>query len=331
MKVLILSNNPARASFRQRIGVHLDTLSAGGIDCEVVKLPGSAPARSALFKTAANFDAVLLHKKCLNVFNAPLLRRHARKLIYDFDDAVMYDPKDPERNSGSHFRPFRRTVKLADTIIAGNSYLAQIAREFNTSVNVLATGLDIAEYSLQMPPTDDGKIRLVWIGSKSTLRYLEQIKDALEQIGTHFENVVLRIICDDFLDFENVPVEKHIWSEQTQAADLNAADIGLAPLPDNRFTRGKCGFKILQYAAAALPVIASPVGVNTDYVADGTTGFLAADTSEWVYRITQLVRDNTLRKKMGEENRVRVRSFNASVIGAQLAELIKRPVQDPQP
>ncbi|MFQ5772533.1 MAG: glycosyltransferase family 4 protein, partial [bacterium] len=258
----------------------------------------------------------------LNFFDAFWLRRYSKKLIYDFDDAVMYSPKAPDRNSLSHFIRFRRTAKLADMIIAGNSYLAKHARKFNPNVEILPTGLDTDAYKVQADPRNDGKIRLVWIGSKSTLRYLAEIKPALEEIGSRFDNVILRIICDKFFELQNMPVEKYWWSEDTEATDLATCDIGLAPLPDNRFTRGKCGFKILQYAAAGLPVIASPVGVNTDYIRQGG-GYLADGVSDWIDKLCQLMSDSQLRKQMGQIGKAKVQRFDLRVLGNLLIRLIK--------
>jgi glycosyltransferase involved in cell wall biosynthesis len=177
-------------------------------------------------------------------------------------------------------------------------------------------------------PKNGGKIRLVWIGSKSTLKYLAEIKPALEEIGSRFDNAILRIICDDFFDLQNMEVEKHQWSEETQVIDLATSDFGLAPLPDNRFTRGKCGFKILQYAAAELPVIASPVGVNAEYVCDGVTGFHAINTSQWVDKISELIENAELRKRMGREGRAKVKNFDIDVLGKRLLDLIVRALQN---
>ena len=322
MNLLILSNNPSRASFRQRIGVYLDTLRSNGINPDVAKLPKGSLGRRKLFQRAADFEGVFLHKKGLNFFDAFWLHRYSKKIIYDFDDAVMYSPKNPNRNSLSHFIPFRRTVKLADMIIAGNSYLAEHARKFNPNVEILPTGLDTDAYKVQAGPKNDDKIRLVWIGSKSTLRYLAEIKPALEEISSRFDNVILRIICDDFLNLQNMPAEKYLWSEETEATDLATCDIGLAPLPDNRFTRGKCGFKILQYAAAGLPVIASPVGVNNDYIRQGG-GYLADGASDWVDKLCQLISDSQLRKRMGQISRAKVKQFDLRVLGRLLVRLIK--------
>lgn len=328
MNLLIISNNLNRAGFRQRIAVYLETLRKNGIDCEVAKLPSGSLARRKLFKRAAEFDVVLLHKKGLNPFDAFWLRRCSKKLIYHFDDAIMYSDKTPERNSRSHFVPFCRSVRIADMVIAGSTYLAQQAKPFNPNVVILPTGINISDYNVEKPAKDDDKIRLVWIGSLSTLKYLEQIKSVPEAIGARFKNVVMRIICDDFIEMENISVEKRLWSRDTRRIDLTTSDIGLAPLPDNRFTRGKCSFKVFEYSAAGLPVVASPVGTNSEHVRDNITGFLVTDTHQWINKITELIENPGLREKMGREGLAFVRKFDLSLIGEQFAELIKNCHRD---
>jgi glycosyltransferase involved in cell wall biosynthesis len=330
VNLLIISYNPARPSFRQRISCYLDILRTNGINCEVVHYPRGSLARYQVIRKAAEFDAVYLQKKTLNVLDAMWFRRYAKNVIFDFDDAVMYDNKYPERRPSrrKHTKPFERTVKLAKMVIAGNSYLAEHARRFNPNVQILPTGLDTSAYKLETSPKDDGKVRLVWIGSHSTLGYLEQIKPALEEIGSRFDNVVLRIICDEFIHIRNINVEKCTWSEQTQIRDLVTSDIGLAPLPDNRFTKGKCGFKILQYSSACLPVIASPVGVNVDYIKEGINGFLAEGRLDWIEKISRLLKEPELRKKMGIAGSKEVQRFDFKVLGEELVKLIKRCVEN---
>lgn len=324
MNLLILTNNPNRASFRQRIAIYQGFLQANGVNCEVVRIPSVSLARRRLFKQTAKYDGVFLHKKGLNFIDAFFLPRYSKKIIYDFDDAIMYRDEIPKRNSWVRIRRFARSAKLADMVIAGNSYLAEHASRFNQNVVILPTGLDINAYKVKTGIQNDGKIRLVWIGSRSTLKYLAEIKPALEQIGSHFSNVTLRIICDDFFDLKNIEVEKFQWSLEKQAADLATSHIGLAPLPDNRFTRGKCGFKILQYEAAGLPVVASPVGVNSEYVRQNVTAFLATNNHEWIEKISQLIENPQLRRQMGNKGLDHVRSFDTSIIGKKLLELIKK-------
>jgi glycosyltransferase involved in cell wall biosynthesis len=322
MNLLILTNNLNRASFRLRIADYLDILRANDIDCRVAQLPSGNLARRKLFKKAVVFDGVFLHRKILNIFDAFWLRRYSRRIIYDYDDALMYSDSKPERNDRSRQRRFRRTVELSDLVITGNPYLAEHAQKYNPRIEVLPTGLNTKAYTLETRSEKDGKIRLVWIGSKSTLKYLAEIKPVLEEIGSRFDNVVLRIISDDFFDLKNMRMEKHQWHEDTEAAELINSDIGLAPLPDDRFTRGKCGFKILQYQAAGLPVVASPVGVNAEYVCDGVTGFHATNTSQWMDRVSKLVMDQELRKQTGRAGKSRVREFDIGVLGKRFVNLI---------
>jgi len=327
MNLLVLTNNPQRASFRQRIGIYLDYLLDCGIFCEVCPLPRGSWARRKLFKRGAEFDAVILHKKRLNIFDAYWLKRYQRKLIYDFDDAVMYDERRPDINSPARRRLFFRTIKLADLVIAGNEYLAEHVRPHHQNVVVLPTGLSLKDYPLDARKENDGRIRLVWIGSKSTLRYLYHIADVLAEIGRRFPSAVLRIIADEFFDLPSLPVEKITWSLAAQGPALAAGDIGLAPLPDDPYTRGKCGFKILQYHAVGLPVVASPVGVNRTLVREGITGFLAQDENNWIDKITLLMQNDSLRAKMGAAGKQEVeKSFDLNILGRRLCQLIKDTV-----
>ena len=323
MRLLVLTNNPDRASYRQRIGLYLPLLENGGIHCRLARLPGRSWSRARLLAESRDFDGVFLHRKMLNGWDGFWLRRSARRVIYDFDDAIMYSDREPDRISRLRFGRFARSAALSHLVITGNRYLAEHAQRYNANVTVLPTGLDTTVFDVAPPPKNDDKIRLVWIGSRATLKYLRQITPAMEEIRNRYRNTVLKIICNEFLDLTSMPVEKCVWSQETQAAELLASDIGLAPLPDNTFTRGKCGFKILQYQAAGLPVVASPVGVNADYVAEGKTGFHAEDHKAWVNALDTLVRDAVLRKEMGLAGRRHAADFDSKVIGRRFAELVE--------
>ena len=320
-RLLVISNNPDRASFRQRIGLYLGVLRDRGIDCEIRKLPAGMFQRKQVFCEARRFDAVLLHRKMLNAWDAFWLGRCGKPIVYDFDDAIMYSDRKPEQISRARFRRFGRSVSLSRLAIAGNNYLADHARRYSPNVVVLPTAVEVDVRPLPVERPDDGNVRLVWIGSRSTLRYLQELAPALEDLGRRHRNVILRIICDEFFDLKDMRVEKRTWSKQTEAADMMTSDVGLAPLPDNAFTRGKCGFKILQYQTVCLPVVASPVGVNSEYVRDGATGFLASDRSQWVARLSALVQNAELRRTMGQTGREDVEKFNVKAIGERFWEL----------
>jgi len=322
MHLLVITDNPDRASFRCRLGTYLDPLRRRGIDSTVVRLPKRLLGHHSVFALARRSDAVLLQRKLLTAWDGFWLHRYSKRLIYDFDDAIMYGDGKPERDSRIRLGRFGRSAALSYLVIAGNEYLAEQARRHNTNVHVVPTGLDVGAYPVKPPPSDGGLVRLVWIGSRSTLPYLQEVRPALEEVGRRFPNVVLRLICDEFFDLASMRVEKRPWSRDTEAADLSVGDIGLAPLPDNRFTRGKCGFKILQCQAAGLPVVASPVGVNAQYVQDGVTGFLASDTAQWVDRLAALIENPKLRASLGRAGRRAVEAFDVRVIGTSFCRLI---------
>jgi len=149
------------------------------------------------------------------------------------------------------------------------------------------------------------------------------MEGVLEEIGRRHKDVVLRIVCEEFLDLKNLVVEKRQWSVRTRAEDLATSDVGLAPLPDDPFTRGKCSFKVLEYSASRLPVVASPIGTNAYYVREGLTGFLCRHPQQWVDRINQLVLDPSLRTAMGRAGVDRAKEFDVQVIGHRLADLIR--------
>jgi glycosyltransferase involved in cell wall biosynthesis len=320
--MLVLTSNPDRPSFRERVKAYMQPMETAGVSCEIAVIPSSILAKWRLYRTARQFDGVFLHKKGLSPFDAWYLRKNARRIIYDFDDAVMYKQLRPEEVSSLRLRRFGRSVSAADLVLAGNSYLAAHAMQFNKRTVILPTGLDTSPYCILRPSSGYNRLRLVWIGSKSSLPYLEAVVPALERLGGEAANVVLRMISDVFIDLKNMAVEKCQWSQDTQYSDLAACDIGLSPLPDDGFARGKCGFKTLQYQSAGLPVVCSPVGINATMIRDGVSGFHARTTDEWVDRIKRLLADKELRRRMGEEGRKAALPYDHSIIGKRFTTLV---------
>jgi glycosyltransferase involved in cell wall biosynthesis len=212
-------------------------------------------------------------------------------------------------------------------VIAGSDYLAEQAHSFNTNVHVLPIGLDSRDYGISEAPPKDGAIRLVWIGSRSTLSYLRLLGPVLDHLASRFTHVRLRVIGDEFPVGQRMPIEAVSWSPQARRLGLATADIGLAPLPDDPFTRGKCSFKVLEYSASGLPVVASPVGTNAEYVLDGVTGHLAVEERDWVERLVRLVEDHELRQRMGRAGREHAAQFDIEVIGSRFGALLAQCLQ----
>ncbi|MCK9296175.1 MAG: glycosyltransferase family 4 protein [Desulfobulbaceae bacterium] len=231
-----------------------------------------------------------------------LLRFASKYLVFDYDDAVFQ--KDRGQPSNSRERSFIRSIASADQVWAGNNYLADRARPFARKIIVLPTSLDTDKYDLNVDK-EQKFFDLVWIGSSATREHLESALPALEAAAGVIPALRLKIIADFTLESDKLNIVPIRWSEKTEAHDLASAHIGIAPLPDNLFTRGKCALKVIQYMAASLPVISSPTGVNKEIVEHGVNGFLAAGEQEWLTVIQQLANDNALRNSMGKAGRKR--------------------------
>jgi glycosyltransferase involved in cell wall biosynthesis len=305
MKVLVIITNPQQASYRLRIDALRLLLAKRGVELDVKIRPRNFLIRRSLLRSAKDYHAVILQRKFLDPADARLLRRAARKIFYDIDDAVMYHAHRVGRISQWRTnRRFDATARVLDHVVAGNEYLAQMFRDRGREVSVLPTCVDPAHYLVKQHAVAD-PVRLVWIGSSSTLPYLAEIVPALRQLP----GVRLITIADRTLDAAagaGVDIEHIPWSLDTESDSLTRGDIGIAPTPCDRWTLGKCGFKIIQYMAAGLPVIASPVGANAEIVRANETGLLATTPQEWVEAIRRLASDANLRAAMGRAGRDRV-------------------------
>jgi len=302
-RVLVITNNLDQASFRVRMSVLVGPLRARGIDLDVHVRPRGMRARRRLLRTASSYDAVVLQRKFLDPGDARLLQRASRKIIYDIDDALMFQQKPAgliERWRTR--RRFTATANVVDVVVAGNEYLADIFRQRGSETIVLPTVVDVSRYAIKRHVQTDTP-RLVWIGSRSTLGYLNLIYPALAAARRTLPGLRLVVIADAAPVDAPLPVDFVRWSESTESQSLAGGDIGIAPTPDDAWTRGKCGFKIVQYLATGLPVIASPVGANTTLVQPSVTGFLPASQDQWTSAVLQLAGDASMRELMGQRGR----------------------------
>lgn len=308
LQVLFLVPRMDKASTRYRVLQYFPALEEAGIRHEIRALSKTARNWLQLLGQLRAADVVFIQKKLFSTLEIALLRRLSKRLIYDFDDAVMY--KDGPASDRQHVRQRRRfaaTAARADLLIAGNDYLCEEARACHRPTVMIPTPLDMTRYTSKVPENDaKGEVVLGWIGSRGTLKYLQEIAPALETLGERLPGVKLKIVADDFFDLEHLPVIKKTWSAADEIADLHSFDIGLMPLTDDVWTRGKCGFKLLQCMAVGLPVICSPVGANRQIVTDGVEGYWASSHAEWVEKIAALVNDADLARAMGRRGRAKV-------------------------
>ncbi len=232
----------------------------------------------------------------------------AAKLVYDLDDAIwLPNVSDGNKALGWLKRPGKtaRIMGSADLVVAGNRFLADYARRFNDAVRIIPTTIDTEEYRRTEPgEKDPGTICIGWTGSLTTIRHFEYALPALRRIREKYgEKVSFKVIGDPEYENEELGIKGIPWCSQTEVEDLSDIDIGIMPLPDTEWARGKCGLKGLQYMALEIPAVMSPVGVNTEIIEDEVNGYLADGEEDWVEKLSALIEDEALRKRLGKAAR----------------------------
>lgn len=253
------------------------------------------------------FDCVFVQKETLPFFfpAAELLLRHfAKRIVFDFDDAIFHYRHQPspfmrqimDRHS------VQRILRYVDRVIVSNEYLATYARRFNADVRVIPTSIEMSHFlkPSQTSSVERNRICIGWIGSRATVGYLDLLDEVFARLAQQFD-FELKIIGGGEVSFESVRVKCQDWRLESEVNDIRSFDIGVMPLRNDLWTRGKAGLKLLQYLAAGIPAVASRVGVNCEIVSDGKNGFLAGDSDEWVEKLGRLLRDAKLRQELGSE------------------------------
>jgi glycosyltransferase involved in cell wall biosynthesis len=280
---------------------------------------------------AADFDAIVVHREAALAGPAIVERLISwrRPVIYDFDDAIWLSLADSSANgifSRLHFHGKTASLcALASAVAAGNPYLADYARRRNDNVFVVPTSIELDKYPLRPEPEPDDPFIVCWTGSNSTLLHFEGARAALERFAQK-RRLVVKVICNRPPDQPIRGAETRFvrWSEEDEAAEVAGCHVGIMPLPDDAFARGKCGLKALQYMATGRPVIASPVGVNSEIIANGVNGLLAGSDDEWVAALDRLAASADLRRSLGTAARETVEQrYAAEVAADQFAEVIR--------
>jgi glycosyltransferase involved in cell wall biosynthesis len=273
--------------------------------------------RWAAVAQAPFYDFIFIHREAAPIgppvvewLLAKVLRR---KIIYDFDDAIWLTDR---RTEPVLFRWVKWRSKVAAIcrwsfkVSCGNRYLMDFASQFNTRVFYAPTVVDTANwhnpalYDHAAKKADE--IVIGWTGTHSTLKYLGDLVPVLQKIETQFPQVRILVIADRKPDFELRSLLFIPWSKATEVKDLMNMDIGIMPLPDDEWAKGKCGFKALQYMALGIPTVVSPVGVNTEIVNHGQDGFVADTPEKWYDTLAELATGAELRKQTGAQSRKKI-------------------------
>jgi len=353
-RVLFLTKYGRRAaSTRFRVLQYLPYFEQCGLDVEVRPLLGDTYLTQKLdegrsgaleavkgmidrlltLREVRQFALVVVHMEALPylpAFFERALTRLGVPYVYDFDDASFHqydqDLRWIVRRVLSGKIP--RVIEGAALVTAGNEYLASYARQFNSNVSIVPTVVDVEKFAPAQAPTPRDRVVIGWIGSPSTAAYVVE-RERVWQAVTGNRRSSLRLVGAGPVSFGTVEVDARPWREDTETAEVRDFDIGIMPLKDDAWSRGKCGFKLIEYLSCGVPVVASPVGVNARIVQDGETGFLCSTDEQWIARLTQLVDDASLRRAMGARGRDAIRQhWSLQRWGPQLAGLLSNAARE---
>jgi glycosyltransferase involved in cell wall biosynthesis len=260
------------------------------------KFASRPPSNSVLVaRQASPFSSGALEERVL---------RTAHYGVYDFDDALLHTPASPIDKLWSKSRTWKRAVSAADQVIAGNEILASDAERYSGNVVVIPSCVDPQQYCEKKNYDISAVPRAIWLGSPSTEKYLKLVARPLLHLNlTHGLRVTVISAGNATLGPLDAVVDRLEWSAETYAQQLSEADFGIMPLADNAWARGKCAYKLLQYGAAGLPLIGSPVGANDRFLKD-SDGFASTSEDEWVAAMEQLLAESpAIREKRGRSAR----------------------------
>lgn len=304
--------------------------SSGQAARKALMMAGCMLQRVIQLRNLRRFDVIWLYRAAWPVGPALLERFMARTgvpVIVEFDDAIFLTDTTAENRRWGFLKCAGKTdeiCQLSSHVVVGNPYLADYSRRFNPNVTVIPTTIDTDTYPARAEYTEPSTVVVGWSGSKTTVAHLSTVNEAIRKVASQ-ASVRLHVVGTPEYRLEGVETYAAPWSSSTEVGELSRFDLGIMPLPDDEWARGKCGLKALQYMAMGIPTIVSPVGVNTEIISEGRNGLLASTQEEWCEQMLALVRDRRLRERLGRAGRQTVETTYSTLTQApRVLELLQQ-------
>jgi glycosyltransferase involved in cell wall biosynthesis len=327
--LFIAAHRPDRSpSQRYRFEQYFDFLRSQGFECELSYIiseaddqvfysPGnilkkiyitlkSARIRLKDVSRSDEFDIIFVQREAFMTGSSYFEKRFSRskaKLVFDFDDSLWLLDTSNANKIWQWMKSSKKTgeiIACAHLVFAGNQFLSDYAKQFNSNVRIIPTTIDTSLFKRKKIYTDHSTVCIGWSGSHTTIKHFESGIPFLKKIKEKYgHRVQFKVMGDADYVNEELGITGIPWSSATEVDVLSSFDIGIMPLPDDQWVKGKCGLKGLSYMALEVPTIMSAVGVNTEIIRDGENGFLASSDEEWVEKLSRLIESFELRKKMG--------------------------------
>ena len=310
--------------------LHSVLYQTGKLPQKLAQVMKAFARRWASINSASDYDLCYIFREAA-LLGPPLFERLLEKkqipIVFDFDDAIFVSYRSPSNGYLSYlkFAGKAKTIcRISSHVMAGNPYLAAYASQYNQNVTVIPTTIDTEKYAALHRSNSSGAVPVIgWTGSFSTVQHLDTLRGALRKLA-RTDRFRLRVIGTPQYELEGVEVEAMPWRSETEIDDLQPIDIGIMPLPDDAWSRGKCGLKALQFMALGIPVVCSPIGVNTVIVQDGENGFIAATEEEWIQKLRQLLQSAQLRNRFGQTARAAVeQTYSARTQAPRVYEIFR--------
>lgn len=247
-------------------------------------------------------DKVFIQKTILPKILIALFLINKTPFIYDFDDAIYVSfSRQKKQRKKRKIEALEFQLKNAETVIAGNRVLQEYALQFRNECEIIPTVIDLETYCVQ---TNIHSFNFIigWIGTSQNLIFLDQIAHPLRVLRQEFPQLKLLVICDKPYILDDMVINK-TWGKETEIDDMLLMNIGIMPLSDDAWTRGKCSFKAIQYMALGIPTIVSPVGMNAEVIKDGVNGYWATTEDEWIIKLRNLISNPNLRQTFSTQGR----------------------------